>query len=43
MELIVKQRITVSLGSELLDALDESPGSNRSEKVERELRRLVGI
>ena len=35
MELMMKQRITVSLGSELLRALDESPGKNRSEKVER--------
>ena len=34
----MKRRITVSVANELLDALDDSPGTNRSEKVERLLR-----
>ena len=34
----MKHRITVSVAGELLEALDESPGENRSEKVERLLR-----
>ena len=38
MELIMKRRITVSVAAELLEALDHSPGANRSEKVERLLR-----
>jgi metal-responsive CopG/Arc/MetJ family transcriptional regulator len=38
MELHMKRRITVSVADELLDALDDSPGINRSEKVERLLR-----
>ena len=34
----MKRRITVSVAAELLEALDHSPGANRSEKVERLLR-----
>ena len=34
----MKRRITVSVAGEILDALDDSPGTNRSEKVERLLR-----
>jgi len=34
----MKRRITVSVAAELLDALDGTPGSSRSEKVERLLR-----
>lgn len=34
----MKRRITVSVEGELIDALDGSPGTNRSEKVERLLR-----
>ncbi len=34
----MKRRITVSLAPELLEALDDAPGANRSEKVECLLR-----
>ena len=34
----MKRRITVSVADDVLDALDDSPGTNRSEKVERLLR-----
>jgi len=34
----MKRRITVSVEGELIDALDDSPGTNRSEKVEHLLR-----
>ena len=34
----MKRRITVSVAGELIDALDDSPGTSRSEKVERLLR-----
>lgn len=31
----MKQRVTVSLGSQLLEAIDRAPGASRSEKVQR--------
>ncbi len=34
----MKRRITVSVTAELLDALDGTPGSSRSQKIERLLR-----
>ena len=43
MESVVKHRVTLSLRPELLDAVDRSPGTSRSDKVERLLEEaLVG-
>ncbi len=37
----MKQRVTVSIDSTLLQALDRAPGDSRSEKVERLLRAAI--
>lgn len=37
----MKQRVTVSLASELLQAIDRAPGDNRSEKVARLLNQAL--
>ena len=37
----MKHRVTVSLASELIAALDRAPGENRSQKVERLLKEAL--
>jgi metal-responsive CopG/Arc/MetJ family transcriptional regulator len=42
MEIVVKRRVTVSLETELLVAVDSGPGASRSEKIEQLLRAALG-
>jgi post-segregation antitoxin (ccd killing protein) len=39
----MKQRVTVTLAEELIEALDRAPGENRSEKLERLLAEALAI
>ena len=39
----MKQRVTVSLAKDLLEALDRAPGKSRSEKIERLLKQALTV
>ena len=39
----MKQRVTISLAQELLEALDRAPGNSRSEKIARLLKEALAV